>query len=630
MNELREFGRFRLDAQKKILWHEDEPINLPLKEIELLCVLTESTELVSKDEILNRVWQNAFIEESNLSSHIYRLRKMFAKYGESEDIIQNVPKRGYRFTGEVISFSNTPELFIEKKTLTQTLIEEIDGDIYEPTIKQLPPAPKKNHWWIAGLVILILITGSFGYYFYYRNQPEEIKSIAVLPLKSFDSKIKDENLNLRIMDSIITKLSKIESISVRPTSSTIRFAESEEPAVEIGKKLVVDAVLEGLIQRENNKLRVTVQLVSVKNTKQIWSEQFDGESDRLLDLQNVISSKLLHELNLRLTKEQETNFAKRPTDNSDAYEEYLKGRYFWQKRSFDSLQSAIASFERSIKLDPNFADAYVGLADSHYLLFDYSYDTSPNNVELAKKYLAKAIELNPNLAEAYSTLGLLQTTYEWNWQEAEKSLIKAKDLAPNSPNAHHRFGTFLAKLRRFEEAEKELRKAKELDPTSTSINMNLGFILMNSKKTDEAITQLERTLELDSKFLSPRWYLTRCYWQKGEKKRSLMESANAIELGGDKEFADKLRQEINALDEATVVKNWSSEWKKYIGPQGINDHDLAILSFYQNDKEETLNWLEKSVNARHPWATWINAEPEFDFVRDEPRFQAILQKMNLK
>lgn len=630
MNELREFGRFRLDAQKKILWHDDEPINLPLKEIELLCVLTESSELVSKDEILNRVWQDSFIEESNLSSHIYRLRKMFAKYGESEDIIQNVPKRGYRFTGEVISFSNTPELFIEKQTITQTLVEEIEGETFEPTIKQLAPAPKKNHWWIAGLFILILITGSLGYYFYFRNKSEEVRSIAVLPLKSFDSKIKEENLNLRIMDSIITKLSKIESISVRPTSSTIKFADTEETAVEIGKKLLVDAVLEGLIQRENNKLRVTVQLVSVTNTKQIWSEQFDGESDKLLDLQNVISSKLLHELNLRLTKEQETNFAQRPTINSDAYEEYLKGRYFWQKRTFESLQSAISSFEKAIQLDPNFADAYVGLADSHYLLFDYSYDTSPYNVEIAKKYLAKAIELNPNLADAYSTLGLLQTTYEWNWQEAENSLIKAKDLTPNSPNAHHRYGTFLAKLRRFEEAEKELRKAKELDPTSTSINMNLGFILMNSKKTDEAITQLQRTLELDSKFLSPRWYLARSYWQKGEKKSSLSEYAKALEIIGDKDLAEKLLNISDISNEKQVISEWIKKWEAQADPQGVDDHSIAVLYSHQGNKEETIRWLEKSVNARHPWATWINAEPEFDFVRDEPSFQAILQKMNLK
>lgn len=630
MNELREFGRFRLDAQKKILWHEDEPINLPLKEIELLCVLTESSQLVTKDEILNRVWQDSFIEESNLSSHIYRLRKMFAKYGESEEIIQTVPKRGYRFMGEVISFSATPDLLIEKKTLTQTLIEEIDEEPFEPSIKQLPPAPKQNRWWIAGLAILVLMVGGLAYYFYSQNKPEEIRSIAVLPLKSFDIKIKDENLNLLIMDSIITKLSKIEAISVRPTSSTIKFVDSEETAVEIGKRLVVDAILEGLIQRENNKLRVTIQLVSVKNTKQIWSEQFDGESDKLLDLQNVISSKLLHELNLRLTKEQETNFAQRPTNNSDAYEEYLKGRYFWQKRTFESLQSAIVSFEKAIQLDPNFADAYIGLADSHYLLFDYSYDTSPKNVELAKEYLAKAIGLNPNLAEAYTTLGLLQTTYEWNWKEAEKSLIKAKDLAPNSPNVHHRYGTFLAKLRRFEEAEKALRKAKELDPTSTSINMNLGFILMNSKKNDEAIIQLQRTIELDSKFLSPRWYLARCYWQKGDKKSSFSEYAKALEMIGDKELAEKLLNISDTSSEKQVISEWIKKWEAQAGPQGVDDHSIAVLYSHQSNKEETNRWLEKSADSRHPWATWINAEPEFDFVRDEPRFQAILQKMNLK
>jgi DNA-binding winged helix-turn-helix (wHTH) protein/TolB-like protein/cytochrome c-type biogenesis protein CcmH/NrfG len=629
MNELREFGRFRLDAQKKVLWYDDEPISLSLKSIELLCLLTETCQLVTKEEILERIWQNSFIEESNLTSHIYRLRKMFAKYGESDEIIQTIPKRGYRFTGEIIYFSSSPDFFIEKQTVTQTVIEEIENSI-EPRVKQLPAVPKSSRWLIVGLVGLILISSLLSYFLYFRHQPEEIKSIAVLPLKTFDSKVADENLSLRLMDSIITKLSNLENISVRPTSSTAKFLQSNETTEEIGKKLAVDAILEGLIQRENNKLRITVQLVSVRNAKQIWTGQFDGEADKLLELQTTISVKLLNELNLRLTKEQQTQFAQRPTNNSEAYEEFLKGRYFWQKRTEEDLKKAVASFEKSVALDPNFADAYVGLADSYYLFFDYSYDTSPQNVEKAKNYLAKAIELNPNLADAYTTLGLLQTTYEWNWKEAENSLKKAKELAPTFPNIHHRYGTFLAKLRRFEEAESELRKAKELDPTSASINMNLGFILMNSKKYKEAIDQLQKTLELDSNFLSPRWYLARCYWHQGEQKRSLLESAKAIELGGDRELAQKITTDINSLDEKNVVKNWAEEWKKQLGPQGINDHDLAVLGFYQSDKEETLNRLERSVAARHPWATWMNAEPEFDFVRDEPRFQKLLQKMNLK
>lgn len=541
MSDLREFSKFRLDTEKKILWFGDEPINIPLKEIELLCVLTESNEMVTKEEILKRVWQDSFIEESNLSSRVYRLRKMFARYGESEEIIQTIPKRGYRFTGEIFRFNNIPEIFIEKQIVTQTLVEEIETPI-NPQLKQLPPAPKQNRWWLAVLVGLILVLGIFGYYFYTRNRGEEIKSIAVLPLKSTDSKVIDENLSLRITDSMITKLSKLESISVRPTSSTAKFLQSQETGVEIGKKLVVDAVLEGLIQRENNKLRVTIQLVSVKNGKQIWSEQFDGEADKLLDLQNTISGKLLNELNLRLTKEQETKFAQRPTNNSEAYEEYLKGRYFWQKRTEEDLKKAIVSFEKAVQLDPNFADAYVGLADSHYLFFDYSYDTSPQNVEKAKEYLAKAIEINPNLAEAHATQGYIQTTYEWNWKKAEESFLKAIQLAPNFPNAHHRYAMLLIKFRRFAEAENQLRIAKSLDPTSPSINTNLGVVIFFAKRFDEAENQLNQALQLDSKFNTPLWYLGRLKWAKGEKKDFLSLYTKIIKEEGDEATAKMIER----------------------------------------------------------------------------------------
>lgn len=628
-NTLVRFGKFRLDAEKKILWHDGEVINLPLKEIELLCVLTESDELVTKDEILTRVWQDSFVEESNLSSHVYRLRKMFAKFGESEDIIQTVPKRGYRFKGEVVHTSNFPDLIIERHSISQTLIEEIETSI-EPELKRLPPPSKINYWWMAVLVGLILVAGVFGYYFYNRTQPEEIKSIAVLPLKSFDNKMIDENLGLRMADSIITKLGKIESVSVRPTSSIAKFLQSSETTVEIGKELIVDAILEGLIQRENNQLRVTVQLVSVKNGKQIWSEQFDGEADKLLDLQSKISGKLLTELNLRLTKEQETKFAQRPTNNSDAYEQYLKGRYFWQKRKLESLKSAVSAFEKAISLDPDFADAYVGLADSYYLLFDYSYDTSPKNVELAKKYLAKALEINPNLAEAHATQGYIQTTYEWNWKKAEESFLKAIELSPNLTNAHHRYGMLLIKFRRFAEAEKQLQIAKSLDPTSPSINTNLGVAIFFAKRFDEAENQFNQALQLDSNFNAPIWYFARLRWAKGEKKDFLLNYAKAIRQEGDDATAKILERDLNSLGEKESLQNLSREWQKQIGPTGINDHDIAILEALQGNKDSTLDWLEKSVAARHPWATWINAEPEFDFVRDEPKFKALLNKMNLQ
>lgn len=640
------FGRFRLDTANKVLRFDGEIVALPLKSIELLCLLVENGgEVVGKQEIFDTIWADSFVEESVLTQNIYTLRKTFENYGET-NLIKTVARRGYFFNSEKFAKIEEP---VETENLEKTaetafvvereIYEEIEVVETEPqaaSVLALPPAPRSPHRkniLIGAAALLLVALGAFAAWRYSRPTPRtsvaDIKSIAVLPLKVFDAqKDGDENLRLRLMDSLITRLGKIESISVRPTSSMTKFLESDENSVEIGRKLLVDAVLEGSIQREANRLRVTLQLVSVETGEHIWADQFDGEPDRLLDLQSRISARMVDKLNLRLSEKQQNEFAARPTTDAEAYEEYLKGRYFWNKRTPENLRSAISSFETAVKLDETFADAYVGLADSYYLLFDYSYDVSPQNVQSAKQNLDRAIRLNPNLSDAYTTLGLIQTTYDWNWKEAEKSLKKAQELTPNSPNAHHRYGIFLAKQRRFDEAETELRTARSLDPTSASINMNLGFVLMNSKKYDEAVTQLRKTLELDENFTSPRWYLARCYWHQGDQKASLTEFAKAIRLGGDEEFAQKMLRDIETLETAAVVKNWITEWEKRTGPQGISDHDLAILNVYRGDKQETINRLEKSVAARHPWATWINAESEFDFIRDEPRFREILRKMN--
>ena len=639
MNDLREFGKFQLDAFEKTLWFENAPVDLPLKEIEVLCVLTgNGGAVVSKQELLDAVWQDSFVEESNVSRHIYLLRKMLKDHGEERELIQTVPRRGYRFTGEIRV--RRDDLVIEHHVLGQTVFEEVD-------LRSPPNKSRKTNdlrlqngvaWSFRRVAVLVcalaLLTGllsGFALWLYNRSAERanmaEMRSIAVLPLKSFSNSQTDEELRLRVTDALITRLASVElGFSVRPTRAVLPFVRTEKDAIEIGKSLEVDAVLDGRLQQEGERIRVTLQLISVKTGEQIWSQQFDGKATGILNLQDEISSQLLQKLNLS----DGNNLAKRPTGNDEAYENYLTGRFFWNKRTPESLRSAITAFETAIKLDANFADAYVGLADSYYSLFDYSYDTSPNNVERAKENLNKAMQLNPNLPEAYTTLGLIQTTYEWNWKAAEASLRKAKELAPNSPNAHHRLGTLFIRLRRFDEAEDEIRKAKELDPTSTAINANLGLVFLNSKRSDEAIPQLQKTLELDPNFTVPRWYLSRCYRLRGEKNESVSQWAKAIESDGDKDLADSVLQNLNSFGEKTAIEKLAVEWEKRMGPQGVNDHDMAMLSAFLGDKQRTLSWLEKSVAAHHPWATWINAEPEFGFVRDEPRFIALMKKMNFE
>lgn len=626
MSEVRTFGKFRLDTAQKVLFFENAPIDLPLKEIEVLCVLTKSPgNVVSKQELLDKVWSGAFVEESNISRHVYLLRKLFKDMGEDGEMIQTVPRRGYRFAGAVTTGGQ--DIIIERHILEQTIVEEID---VPETRRELPagsPHRRLTLMLISATVTVTLLAGFavWRYTLAVRTDIAEIRSIAVLPLKSFATGQTDEDLRLRITDALITKLASGETaLSVRPTRAILPYTNTEKDSVGIGKTLEVDAVIDGRVQQEGERLRVTLQLVSVRTGEQIWSQQFDGRVTGILDLQDAISAQLTQKLNLHRRQD----VAKRPTANDEAYEHYLKGRFFWNKRSAEGLRNAISSFEKAIAIDPNFAEAYVGLADSYYLLVDYSYDTSPKNVGVARENLNKAILIDPLLAEAYTTLGTIQTTYEWDWKGAGDSLRKAKELAPNSSNAHHRYGLLLIKLRRYDEAEAELRRAKVLDPTSASINMNLGIAFQNAKKYDQALDQLQKALELDSNFTAARWYLARCHWLRNEKKQAIIQWAKAIENDGDRDLANALTESLSESGETAAMQKLALEWQKSIGYNGINEHDIAIIKASLGERSETLDWLEKLFTAHHPWATWIYSEPEFDFVRDDPRFIALMKKMN--
>lgn len=628
-DDLREFGKFRLDAKKRVLWFEDKPVNLALKEIELLCVLTESGgEVFTKNELMNKVWMDSFVEESNLSRHIYVLRKTFKDFGESEDLIQTVPRRGYRFAGEVRKIK-TEEIIIEHHTLTQTVIEIQEGEKDRQTDRQ-----KKSKLGIFLLpatvaILLVVLVGGFVFWLY-RNSPTEtsaaeIKSIAVLPLKSFSPNAENEDLRLRITDALITRLGSINQIAVRPTNSVLPFAGTEQDALEIGKKLQVDAILDGRIQQENERVRVTLQLISVADSRQIWAEQFDGQANRILNLQDAISAKVLQALNPHRQKTLE--LTTRPTENPEAYEAYLQGRYFSSKRNEEGLYKAIEYFGRAVALDSQFAEAYAGLADTQYLLFDYNIEVKAEIVAQAKENLRRALAIKPELADALITLGSVQMNYDWDWKNAEKSLQQATEFSPNSPTARIRYGALLMRLRRFDESQTQFEQAIALDPLSINGNTNLGMVYFCKKDFAAAERQFRKTLEISDKFGSTHWFLSRCLWQAGRKDEAIKEIIRGLEMDGNEPLARRLAEKGRTGSADDVIRLLLFEWRE--NPPGTNPHNLAYLSTNVNDREKAVFWLEKSFAEHHPWTTWIIAAPEFETLRGELRVQEILRKMNL-
>ena len=630
-SSLREFGGCRLDVGKKLLWASGEPVQLPPKAVDLLCLLVENSgAVVTKDEIWKSVWNDAFVEETNLTHHVYVLRKALKELG-FDDIIKTVPRRGYRFTGEVREIPSG-DVVIERHALTQTTIEFQDENgvalpIVTPSDKYKSLAGRRFFWIVSILAIGIVLV--YGILVFRNPSPQSkatasnIRSIAVLPVRSFSESSDSEELRIRITDALITRLGHLDRIEVRPTSAILPFTKSSQDALAIGKQLRTDAVIDSRMQQEGDRLRVTVQLLKVGSGEQIWSDQFDGRSNDILNLQDAISAKVARVLTT--DSPQLATVAKRPTENSDAYEAYLNGRYHWTKRDEADLRQAIEYFTKAIELDPNFAEAYTGLADTQLVLFNYTPTVKSELVSQAKQNLDRALELKPDSADALTTLGSIQMLQEWDWKAAEGSFKAATAAAPNLAIAHMRYGSLLARLGRIPEALVESERAVDLDPLSLVNISNLGLVYFCKKDYPAADAQFRKALEAGDTVGASHWMLSRSLWLEGQKDEAIKELISAIESVGNKPLVEKLTAKSRTSSPEDVIKQLLYEWRNV--PPETNSPSNAYLALEIGDREKAMYWVERSVKERHAWTTWFYAAPEYESLRDTPRFREILREM---
>jgi len=624
---LRAFGNCRLDIQKKLLWADDRPVNLPLKAVELLCVLVEGRgSVITKDEIWRDVWQDAFVEETNIAHNVYLLRKALKELGDA-DLIETVPRRGYRFSGEVHEIPDD-EIVLKRHALTKTTIEVQDES--DEVVPPIPSNLKSRALTPAGILSFLAISAVFvagilllrTYTTSTVTKLSDISSIAVLPVRSFSQESDDEELRLRITDALITRLGHLDRTAVRPTSAILLFAKSDQNALEIGKQLRVDAVIDSRIQQEGDRLRVTVQLIKVPTGEQIWSDQFDGKSNEILNLQDLISSNVAR---LLTPDAKQQTLTKRPTENSEAYEAYLNGRYHWRKRGEADLRQAIEYYTRAIELDPNFAEAYTGLADTKLVLFNNTPKVDPELVDEAKQDLYRALNIKPDLADALTTLGSIQMLQDWDWKAAEESLKAATVAEPNLSIAHLRYGSLLARLGRIPEALVESERAVDLDPLSVGNISNLGLVYFCKKDFPAADTQFKKALEVGDTVGASRWMLSRSLWLEGQQDEAIKELIRAIEVVGNKPLAEKLAALSRTSSPEGVIRQLLFEWRDV--PPETNSPSNAYLALEIGDREKAMYWVERSVKERHAWTTWFYAAPEYQSLRDIPRFQEILREM---
>jgi TolB-like protein/tRNA A-37 threonylcarbamoyl transferase component Bud32/Flp pilus assembly protein TadD len=487
----------------------------------------------------------------------------------------------------------------------------------------------------AGLAALAAVLAIAGYGLYQMAGPGggggAIDSIAVLPFENVGGDPDAEYLSDGITENLINSLSKLPGLRVVSRSSAFSFKGKGISPREAGRELEVGAVLTGRVQQRGDTLVIGVELVDVGQDAQLWGEQYTRPTSDVFAMQEEISRAIAGNLRLRLTGEEEARLARRETENTEAYDLYLKGRYFWNKRTREELIKGIDFFQQAIEIDPTYALAYAGLADSYYLLAtpEYGAMAPRDGMPKAKAASLKALEIDDTLAEPHVTLAVIRMDYDWNLLGSEREFKRALELNPRYPTAHHWYAYNLLVDRRYEEAIAEIMKARELDPLSLIISADVGYVLLVGRRYDQAIHELRKTIEMDVNFAVAHWNLGLAYEQKAMYAEAIAEFEKAIALSrGSSVYMAALGHAYAASERRAEALKIVRQLKESAERRYISPLVIAVVYAGLGAKSEVFDWLEKAYEERASLPTAIGVDPRFDPLRDDPRFQSLLRRLN--
>lgn len=563
-----QFGVFRLDASERVLLRNGRLVPLPAKVLSTLLLLVRNNgRVVEKDVLMNEVWPDEYVEESNLAQHVFILRRALGENTESPTYIETVPRRGYRFVATMIE----PEERVNKRG---------------------------------------------------------IDSLAILPFVNASSDPNMEYLSDGITEGVMNSLSGLPQLKVMARSTVFRYKGPDIDPREVGHHLGVRAVMIGIVQRLAEQLVISAELVDVEDGSRIWGEQYHRRSSDIFSLQDELAWEISEKLRLRLSGEQKQKLTKRFTENKEAYEFYLKGRYAWARRGIEDLKRGVEYFRHAIAEDPNYSLAHAGIADCLVLLGLFGADNPRDIMPQAKTAAMKAIDLDESLGEAYASLGQIKLIYEWDWKAAEADFQQAVHLSPSYPTAHQWHGECLASMGLFDRGLPELKKARDLDPLSLIINTNLGLNFYWARDYDRAIEQLERALELEPTFFRAHLHLGMCYERKRmydeavaelEKARSISE--NSWTLAG----LGHCHASFGARAEAEGFLEQLLELSRH---QFVSCTTIAVVNAgFEDRADRTMEWLEKACEERSGLLIWLKVWPIFDHLRSDARFIRLLRRI---
>jgi TolB-like protein/Tfp pilus assembly protein PilF len=475
---------------------------------------------------------------------------------------------------------------------------------------------------VAAITIAIYVS-------YSRKKNAGIQSIAVMPFVNESGNADVDYLSDGMTETLISSLSQLPNLNVKARSTVFRYKGKATNANTVGKELNVQAVLNGRVMQRGDQLRLSLELVNAETENVIWSEQYNRKQADLVALQSEIARDVSSKLKSKLTGADEAKVARTYTANPEAYQLYLKGKFYWNKRTGESLKQAAQFYQQAIAKDPNYALAYSGLAETYVLFSSYDVASGADSYPQAKAAAQQALAIDDSLAEAHSALGFYLSNYEWDRAGAEKEFRRAIELKPNYATAHHWLGADLGNQKRFDESLVELRRAEELDPLSPIISTNVGDTLVFARRYDEAIAEYKRVLISNPDFPYAHLALSDAYGSKGMYVEAKAEARRALELNygsSPKGFLGLWLARSGQRDEALkLLAELEAEAKQNY----VQGETIALIYIGLGDKAAALNWLERHMLTRAETANTYAVAPEFDDLRDEPRFKAMLKRMNL-
>ncbi|HEV2915336.1 MAG TPA: tetratricopeptide repeat protein [Pyrinomonadaceae bacterium] len=649
---LYEFGPFRLSVRERLLFRGDELVPLPPKVIDTLLVfVVNSGHILEKGELLNILWPDCHVEESSLAQNISLLRKALGERANGGQYIETVPKRGYRFSADVREVKdNSGTMTVDEQAHELLSVEEENPDpgqqpggaesILSPPSSQNKPRTSSLKLYLLLGLACTLLAGTFlivsRYWSVARDNPERPpRSIAVLPLKTLNAGDEPEDIGLGIANTLILNLSQHHEITVSPTSTIYRYVNRDRDVYAIGRDLGVEAVLDGTVQRIGERIRITAQLIRLSDGRVLWTGKFDSKLQDIFAMQDSISGQMTAALIPQLTVDEGLRMAKQYTHNTEAYQAYMTGLYFWNKRSKESLTKAIWYFQRAIAIDPDYALAYAGLSDCYNLSINNFYDIIPPSeaVKKSKDAATKAIELDDNLAEAHMAMAVVKT-FQREYAGAEVEYQRALALNPNFVTARVRYAQLLVNTLRLDEALWQMRRAQELDPVSPVTNGALGNMLLLARRYDEAVKYCRRALELDPNAPNVHANLGLAYEQSGlfneaiaefnmmpedQRPEYLQYLAYTYAAAGRREESEKILVELLELKE----RGNGNERAR------IMPYNIALVYTALDEKDRAFMWLEQQM-ITPSFVTMLRYDPQLDALRPDSRFHDYLRRHNLE